>query len=139
MNGFKRASRRQASVVGLAMLIGITVFGCHSGLRRFSKKYRSSREQKQELAEKDKGKFIHRKKVRPESEYRRDYRDEERVAKNDSATKSKAKPSDAIRKPSTDDTKRSVASRPSKNDEPTTSASSGKSAATASKIGRAHV
>ena len=99
MNGFKRASRRQAAVVGLAVLMGTTFLGCHAGPRLFSKKDRDSHADKQELAEKDKGKFINKKKVRPEADYRRAEDEEERVAKSEPKTKSKTKPSDSIRKP----------------------------------------
>ena len=108
VNGFKRASRRQAAVVGLAVLMGASLFGCHAGPRFFSKKDRAD---KQELAEKDKGKFINRKKVRPESEFRDD-RDEQ-VAKNDSKSKSNSKSqSAAAKKPSaTDSMDRAIATR----------------------------
>ena len=106
MNGFKRASRRQAAVVGLAVLMGASLFGCHAGPRLFSKKDRAD---KQELAEKDKGKFINRKKVRPESEYRDDT--DERVAKSDSKPKSKSKPTDAKKNSSSDSVERAVAAR----------------------------
>ena len=85
MNGIKRASRRQAAVVGLALLMGASLLGCHAGPRLFSKKDRDHGSDKRELAEKDKGKFINRKKVRPESEYRDG--DDERVAKNDNKSK----------------------------------------------------
>lgn len=107
VNGFKRASRRQAAVVGLAVLMGASFLGCQAGPRLFSRKDRDERTAKKELAEKDKNKFIHRKKVRPESDYRDDT--DERVAKSNS--KSKAKPTDAARKTSNDATDRAVASR----------------------------
>ena len=114
MNGFKRASRRQAAVVGLAVLMGTSFLGCHAGPRLFSKKDRDPHADKQELADKDKGKFINKKKARPESEYRR-VDDDERVAKSEPKsepkTKPKAKPSDSIRKPSADDTERALAIR----------------------------
>ena len=106
MNGFKRASRRQAAVVGLAVLMGASLFGCHAGPRLFSKKDRAD---KQELAEKDKGKFINRKKVRPESEYLDDT--DERVAKSDSKPKPKSKPTDAKKNASSDSVGRAVAAR----------------------------
>lgn len=116
MNGLKRASRRQAAVVGLAVLMGASFLGCHAGPRLFSKKDRGSQADKQELAEKDKGKFINRKKARPESEYRRDDGSDERVAKSD--PKAKPKPSDTIRKSSTNDASRAVAARKPVDDEP---------------------
>ena len=106
MNGFKRASRRQAAIVGLAVLMSASFLGCHSGPRFFAKKDRDERAAKKELVEKDndKSKFINRKKVRPESDYRNDT--DEQVAKNDS--KSKSKPTDAARKSSKDTTSRSA-------------------------------
>lgn len=109
MNGFKRASRRQAAVVGLAVLMGASFLGCHSGPRLFAKKDRDERAAKKELAEKDndKSKFINRKKVRPESDYRDDT--DEQIAKTES--KSKAKPTDAARKPSKETADRTVAPR----------------------------
>ncbi len=109
MNGFKRASRRQAAVVGLAVLMGASLFGCHAGPRLFSKKDRDRSSDKQELAEKDKGKFINRKKVRPESEYRDDT--DERVAKSDSKPKPKSKPTNTKKTPATDSVERAVAAR----------------------------
>lgn len=109
MNGFRRASRKQAAIVGLAVLMGASFLGCHSGPRLFSKKDRDERVAKKELAEKDndKSKFVNRKKVRPES----DYRDgaDERVAKSDSKPKSKS--SDATRKSANDSVERAAASR----------------------------
>lgn len=128
MNGFKRASRRQAAIVGLAVLMGASFLGCHAGPRLFSKKDRDERAAKKELAEKDndKSKFINRKKVRPESDYRDDT--DEKVAKSDS--KSKTKPNDAARKSPNDAVERAVASRQRPDD---TNASSSRSAkATAS-------
>lgn len=109
MNGFKRASRRQAAIVGLAVLMGASFLGCHSGPKLFSKKDRDERAAKKELAEKDndKSKFINRKKVRPESDYRDDT--DEQIAKSDS--KSKSKPTDATRKSSNTTVDRAVASR----------------------------
>ena len=109
MNGFKRASRRQAAVVGLAVLMGASLFGCHAGPRLFSKKDRDRSADKQALAEKDKGKFINRKKVRPESEYRDDT--DERVAKSDSKPKPKSKPTVAKKNASSDSVERAVAAR----------------------------
>ena len=116
VNGIKRASRRQAAVVGLAVLMGASLLGCHAGPRLFSKKDRDRGSDKRELAEKDKGKFINRKKVRPESEYRAG--DDERVAKNDnkSKPKSKSKPADATRKSASDSVERAVANRRSADD-----------------------
>lgn len=109
MNGFKRASRRQAAVVGLAVLMGASFLGCHAGPRLFSKKDRDERAAKRELAEKDKdnSKFINRKKVRPESDYR-DSTDEQ-IAKSES--QSKAKPNDTARKSASDSVERALASR----------------------------
>lgn len=109
VNGFKRASRRQAAIVGLAVLMGASFLGCHSGPRLFAKKDRDERAAKKELAEKDndKSKFINRKKVRPESDYRDDT--DEQIAKSDS--KSKSKSTDAGRKPSKETADRAVASR----------------------------
>lgn len=129
MNGFKRASRRQAAVVGLAVLMGTSFLGCHAGPRLFSKKDRDSHADKQELAEKDKGKFINKKKVRPEADYRRVDDDDERVAKSEPKTKSKAKPSDSIRKPSNDDTERALAIRKQIDDELKKSSRSSKTTA----------
>lgn len=115
MNGFKRASRRQAAIVGLAVLMGASLLGCHAGPRLFSKKDRDEKAAKNELAEKDndKSKFIHRKKVRPESDYRADT--DEKVAKSDS--KSKAKPTDVVRKSPNEALERAVASRQRVGDE----------------------
>lgn len=109
MNGFKRASRRQAAVIGLAVLMGASFLGCHAGPRLFSKKDRDERAAKSELAEKgkDNSKFINRKKVRPESDYR-DSTDEQ-IAKSES--KPKAKPSDTARKSANDSVERAIASR----------------------------
>lgn len=109
MNGFKRASRRQAAVVGLAVLMGASLFGCHAGPRLFSKKDRDRSSDKQELAEKDKGKFINRKKVRPESEYRDDT--DERVAKSDSKPKPKSKPTETKKNSATESVDRAIAAR----------------------------
>ena len=133
MNGFKRASRRQAAVVGLAVLMGTTFLGCHAGPRLFSKKDRDSHADKQELAEKDKGKFINKKKVRPEADYRRAEDEEERVAKSEPKTKSKTKPSDSIRKPSNEDTERAVAIRKQVDDELKKSTRTSKTTPTPSK------
>ena len=133
MNGFKRASRRQAAVVGLAVLMGTSFLGCHAGPRLFSKKDRDPHADKQELADTDKGKFINKKKVRPESDYRRVDNDDERVAKSESKTKSKAKPSDSIRKPSNDDTERAVAIRKQVDDELKKSSRSSKTTTAPSK------
>ena len=109
MNGFKRASRRQAAILGLAVLMGASFLGCHSGPKLFAKKDRDERAAKKELAEKDKdkSKFVNRKKVRPESDYRDNTDD--KIAKNDS--KSKSMPTDAARTPSKEATDRAVASR----------------------------
>lgn len=117
MNGFKRASRRQAAVVGLAVLMGASFLGCHAGPRLFSKNDRDHRADKKELAEKDKGKFINRKKVRPESDYLDDT--DEQVAKKDG--KAKAKPTDPARKPSASATERAVAARQQPDDAKDTS------------------
>ncbi len=125
MNGFKRSSRRQAAVVGLAVLMGASFLGCHAGPRLFSKKDRASQADKQELAEKDKGKFINRKKARPESDYRHDEGDE-RVAKSDPKAKPKTKPSDSIRKPTTNDASRALAARKPVDDEPQSATRSSK-------------
>lgn len=105
MNGFKRASRRQAAIVGLAVLMGASFLGCHAGPRLFSKKDRNERAAKQEFAERDSSKFINRKKVRPES----DYHDDEQIAKNDRPTKSKG--SDSSRKAAATTPEKSVATR----------------------------
>lgn len=107
MNGFKRASRRQAAVVGLAVLMGASFLGCHAGPRLFSKKDRNDRaaRHEQEFAERDSNKFINRKKVRPES----DYRDDEQVAKSDRTTKPKA--ADSSRKAAEATPEKSVAAR----------------------------
>lgn len=115
MNGFKRASRRQAAILGLAVLMGASFLGCHSGPRLFSKKDRDERAAEKALADKDsdKSKFINRKKVRPESEYRDVDREDEQIAKSDS--KSKSKPADTARKSSKDFPERAVTSRSDKN------------------------
>lgn len=131
MTGFKRASRRQAAVIGLALLAGTTFLGCHAGPRLFSRKDRDSQSEKQDLA--DKGKFINRKKVRPESEYRRDEWDDEQVAKSESKPKSSAKPSDSIKKPSNDAANRAIVTRKPLNDDPAIAARSSKAATTPSK------
>lgn len=117
MNGFKRASRRQAAIVGLAVLMGASFLGCHSGPRLFSKKDRDERTANKELADKDKSKFIHRKKVRPESDYR-DNTDEQ-IAKNDS--QSKSKPTGAGSKSSKETSERALASRQPSDDAKDTS------------------
>lgn len=134
MNGFKRASRRQAAIVGLAVLMGASFLGCHAGPRLFSKKDRDERAAKKELAEKDndKSKFIHRKKVRPESDYRDDA--DEKVAKSDS--KSKTKPSDAARKSSNEPVERAVASRPRPDDTNASASRSAKAATSQSKTSK---
>lgn len=134
MNGFKRASRRQAAVIGLAVLMGASFLGCHSGPRLFSKKDRDERTAKKELAEKDKdkSKFINRKKVRPESDYRDD--SDEQIAKNDS--KSKTKPTDAARKSSNDFAERAVASRQRPDDAKGTASRSAKTTASSPKTSK---
>ena len=53
MNGYKRASRRQAAIVGLAVLMGASFLGCHSGPRLFAKRDQDARVSKKELAEKE--------------------------------------------------------------------------------------
>jgi len=131
VTGFKRASRRQAAVIGLALLAGTAFLGCHAGPRLFSKKDRDSHAEKQDLA--DKGKFINRKKVRPESEYRREDWDDEQVAKSESKPKSSAKPSDSIRKPSNDAANRAIVTRKPLNDDPATAARSSKATTAPSK------
>lgn len=128
MNGFKRASRRQAAILGLAVLMGVSFLGCHSGPKLFARKDRDERAAKKELAEKDKdkSKFINRKKVRPESDYR-DATDEQ-IAKSDS--KSKSKPiDDATRKTSKDSVERAVAARQRSDEATDTSSRSAKTAA----------
>lgn len=134
MNGFKRASRRQAAIFGLAVLMGTSFLGCHSGPRLFSRKDRDERAAKKELAEKDKdkSKFINRKKVRPESDYRDDT--DEQIAKNDS--KSKSKPTDAARKPSKDTAERAVASRQRPDDAKDASSRSAKTTASQPKTSK---
>ena len=131
MNGFRRASRKQAAIVGLAVLMGASFLGCHSGPRLFSKKDRDERATKKELAEKDndKSKFVNRKKVRPES----DYRDgaDERVAKSDSKPKSKS--SDAARKSANDSVERAAASRQRPDDAKDSKSRSSKAVASQSK------
>lgn len=135
MNGIKRASRRQAAVVGLAVLMGASFLGCHAGPRLFSKKDRDERAEKKELAEKDKSKFIHRKKVRPESDYR-DNADEQ-VANSDS--KSKAKPTNAARKKTSNDaTERAVASHQRPDDENDSPSRSAKGTASQSKTSKSN-
>ncbi len=128
MNGLKRASRRQAAVVGLAVLMGTSLLGCHGGPRLFSKNDRDHRADKKELAEKDKGKFINRKKVRPESEFQNDTA--EQVTKKDS--KAKARPTDPARKPTASATERAVTARQQPDDEMDTSTRSAKSKTTGS-------
>jgi hypothetical protein len=96
--------------------MGTTFLGCHAGPRLSSKKDRDSHAEKQGFA--DKGKFINKKKARPESDYRRADDEEERIAKSDPKSKPKAKASDAIRKPSNTDTGRIVATRKPAGDEP---------------------
>jgi hypothetical protein len=116
--------------------MGTTFLGCHAGPRLFSKKDRAPQADKRELAEKDKGKFIHKKKVRPESEYRRVDDDDERVAKSDSKSKPKANPIDSIRKPSSTGTERAVAARKPADDESMAAPRSTKPAATPSKTAK---
>ena len=134
MNGFRRASRKQAAIVGLAVLMGASFLGCHSGPRLFSKKDRDERATKKELAEKDndKSKFVNRKKVRPES----DYRDgtDERVAKSDSKPKSKS--SDATRKSANDSVERAAASRQRPDDASDSKSRSSKTVASQSKTSK---
>ncbi len=132
MNGFKRASRRQAAVVGLAVLMGASFLGCHAGPRLFSKNDRDHRADKKELAEKDKGKFINRKKVRPESDYVEDT--DEQVAKKDG--KAKAKPTDPARKPTASATERAVAARQQPDDAKDTSTRSAKTTGSQSKTSK---
>lgn len=107
MNGVKRASRRQAAVVGLSVLMGTLLLGCHAGPRFLSKNDRERRANKNELAGKDKGKFIDRKKIRSESDYLNDTG--EQVAKKES--KAKPRPTDPIRKSDADANERVVAAR----------------------------
>ncbi len=128
MNGFKRASRRQAAVVGLAVLMGTSLLGCHAGPRLFSKNDRELRGDKKELAEQDKGKFINRKKVRSESDYLDDSDDQ--VAKKES--KAKARPTDPARKPTASANERAVVARQQPDDEEDTSTRSAKSKSTGS-------
>lgn len=143
MNGFKRASRRQAAVVGLAVLMGGTFLGCHAGPRLFSKKDRDQAADKQELADKDKGKFINRKKARPESEYRRDESedDDEQIVRSETKSKSKTRPSDSTRKPTNDDSDRAAgnlaaARRKQLADESESASRSSKSATASSKAAK---
>ena len=111
MNG-RKSLRCRAAVVGLALLMGSSFLGCHAGPRFFAKKDRDERASKKEFAER--GKFINKKKIRPESEYLKDGdATDERVAKSDSKSKSKAKSKSAgsERFKNSDEVERSVASR----------------------------
>lgn len=89
--------RRKAAIAGLAIFMGASFLGCHSGPRLFSRKDREERPSKQELADKDKGKFINRKKVRPEADYKNSDRTEEQLAKKDPKAKSNSKSSGSTR------------------------------------------
>ncbi len=84
MNG-RSESRRRAAVVGLALLTGATFLGCHAGPRLFTHRDRAHQEErstKKELA--DSGKFINRKRLRPESDYFTDEQPkDERTARGD--------------------------------------------------------
>ena len=109
MNG-RKMLRCRAAVVGLALLMGASFLGCHAGPRFFAKKDRDERAAKKEFA--DKGKFINKKKIRPEADYLSDDElAEERVAKNDSKSKTKSPNADASRSRTTDEANRSIASR----------------------------
>ncbi|MCX7421853.1 MAG: hypothetical protein NT013_20210 [Planctomycetia bacterium] len=112
MNG-RKTLRCRAAVVGLALLMGASFLGCHAGPRFFAKKDRDERTAKKEFA--DKGKFINKKKVRPESDYlKNDGLSEERIAKNDGKIKSKSSNSDRFQ--NADELDRSVAARKRSND-----------------------
>lgn len=109
MNG-RKSLRCRAAVVGLALLMGSSFLGCHAGPRFFAKKDRDERASKREFV--DRGKFINKKKVRPEAEYLKDGdATDERVAKSDSKTKTKSKSADSERFRNPDESERSVASR----------------------------
>lgn len=114
VNG-RKSLRCRAAAVGLALLMGSSFLGCHAGPRFFAKKDRDERASKKEFAER--GKFINKKKVRPESDYFKDGdATEERVAKNDSKSKAKPKSTDSDRFRNSEEIERSVASR-QRNDE----------------------
>ncbi len=111
MNG-RKTLRCRAAVVGLALLMGSSFLGCHAGPRFFAKKDRDERTAKKEFA--DKGKFINKKKVRPEADYLKDDAlADERVAKNDNKSKSnsKSKSTGSDRFRNSDELDRSIASR----------------------------
>lgn len=114
--------------------MGASFLGCHAGPRLFSKKDRDERTAKSELAEKgkDNSKFINRKKVRPESDYRGD--SDEQIAKSDS--KPKAKPSDTARKSANDSVERAIASRQRSVDANDSSSRSAKSTANQAKTAK---
>lgn len=114
MNG-RKSQRCRAAVVGLALLMGSSFLGCHAGPRFFAKKDRDERASKREFAER--GKFINKKKVRPESEYLRDGDSaDERVAKSDSTSKPKSNSAESNRFRNADEFERSVASRQRKDE-----------------------
>jgi len=109
VNG-RKSLRCRAAVVGLALLMGSSFLGCHAGPRFFAKKDRDERASKREFV--DRGKFINKKKGRPEAEYLKDGdATDERVAKNDSKNKAKPKNSDSESFRNSDESQRSVASR----------------------------
>jgi hypothetical protein len=88
--------------------MGISFGGCHSGPRLFTRKAPDRRVEKESLADKDQGKFIHRKRVRPESEYLGD-EPAEKLAEHDAKPKSSTKNSAQNR--ASDSVNRAVANR----------------------------
>ncbi len=79
MNGHLRTQKKRAATVGLAILMGLTIVGCAGGPRMFARSDRGDTARRREA---DRSKFVERKRVRPESDYRRDDQDEDqRVAR----------------------------------------------------------
>lgn len=108
VNGRIRTRRNQAAAWGLALLMGASFYGCHSGPRLFTKKsHDDGRVAKKDDA--NKSKFINRKKARPESDYLREEELAERVAKSDSKSKPKPNSGDAQ---ASEDLERAIAARP---------------------------
>jgi hypothetical protein len=106
--GNRRATRIRAAAIGLALLLGLSLGGCHSGPQLFSRRDSDRRAEQERLADRNPGKFIHRKKVRPEAEYLRD-EPPDKLADNDTRLKNAPKNSSSRR--ATDSVNREVANR----------------------------
>ncbi len=110
MNG-RSSSIRRAAVVGFTLLMGASFLGCHAGPRLFTQRDRAHPEErsaKKELA--DSGKFINRKRLRPESDYFTDEQVEgERISRGDAKKPEKIRALSLSRSAANQD--RSVANR----------------------------